>query len=105
MEFLRGLLERQGGSGLGPVAVADLFRQAREQAEAEGLPFPRTAQGFGRRLSVLRRVLELELGVRFQEERGHRRERRVSLTPRTAGDDGDVGGDVGRKVSIAEGQA
>ncbi len=44
-----------------------------ELARRGGLPFPRTAQGFGRRLTSFKRVIELELRVRLSEKRGWRR--------------------------------
>jgi hypothetical protein len=85
------------------VPVGDLYKQCRTIAEAEGLPFPRTAQGFGRRLTSLRRVLELELAVAFRDERGHADRRWISLIPGRQGGEGGGGGDVGEHVSDLEG--
>lgn len=95
IEALRGVLERKGS--IGPTRVAELFRECSAIAEAEGLSFPRTANGFGRKLTALRRVIELEMGVRYREEVGHARHRWVSLSAKH-GDDGENGDDFRGKV-------
>lgn len=79
-------------------AVSDLFRRCQAVAEEQRLVFPRTVQTFGQRLSNLRRVIELELGVKFQEERGHGGVRRITLAPK-CGDDGGDGDDGSRNFS------
>ncbi len=61
------------------VPVGDLFKQCNAVAEASGLLFPKTTQGFGQRLSTMRRIIELELGVKFQETRVHAKARLISL--------------------------
>jgi hypothetical protein len=67
---------------LDEISVAELFRKCSAVAEEFGLLIPRTAQGFGQRLSSMRRIIELELGVNFIEMRGHERRRFVSLKER-----------------------
>jgi hypothetical protein len=58
---------------------------------AEHLSLPKTATGFGRRLTNLKRVIELEMGVKLREERDRRRTRWVELTPTADdADDADV---------------
>jgi hypothetical protein len=95
VETLRVLLDQQGGS-IGPIPTSELFQACRGIADDEGLPFPRSASGFGKRLTNLRRVLELELRVRFSEQRGHGKRRLVSFAPRSAaGDDDQPGGPEG----------
>ncbi len=95
IEAFRGVLEQKGS--VGPTKVGDLFKECAAIAEAEGLSFPRTANGFGRKLTNLRRVIELELGVRYREGRGHAGKRWVSLSAKP-GDGGDDGVDFGEKV-------
>jgi len=80
VEALRVLLEREGS--IGPIAIADFFKRAAQVAEEEHLPFPRNAIGFGKKLSSMRRVLEVELAVRLHEQRGLGRRRTVTLTPK-----------------------
>lgn len=96
VEALRLLMAQEGP--LGPVEVGDLYKRCRVVADVEGLPFPRTSQGFGRRFTILRRVLELELGVRLREERRHERRRWVTFVP-VGGDVGDAGDIGAEKVS------
>jgi len=60
--------------------VSELFKRCSAIAEEFGLAIPRTAQGFGRQLSSLRRVIELELGASFSERRGHGGQRTVCIT-------------------------
>ena len=71
------------------VPVRDLFNQCHSIAEAEGFVIPDSAQAFGRQLSTLRRVIEIELDVKFRETRGHAGARRITLIRRN----GDEGGD------------
>jgi hypothetical protein len=91
-----GELLKRGG-GVRGLSVGELFKQCRSIAETQELLFPRTAQAFGRRLSTLRRVIELSLGVRYLEEYGHGGFRRVSLVTQH-GDQGDEGDTIREKV-------
>ena len=78
VEALRLLLEE------GPVediSVGDLFRKCQKIAEDNGLSIARSAQGFGRHLTNMRRVIELELQVRLVESASHARYRHISLVP------------------------
>ena len=85
-------------------SVGDLFQRCRLVAESHGFIFPKSCQSFGRRLSSMRRVIEIELGVHFQESRGHGGHRTISLTSRS-GEEGDVGDEseqTDRKKGIVE---
>ncbi len=93
---LAELLRREGL--LKDLAVGELFRQCRSVAEEQALLFPKNVQSFGKHLSSLRRVIELELGVKFLEGRGHAGGRWISLVPRD-GEDGGDGEAIGEKVS------
>jgi hypothetical protein len=62
--------------------TGEVFRELTKIAERESLPFPRTAQGFGRALQTRRRVLELECGVTIQESKGHGNVRLVTIRRR-----------------------
>lgn len=93
---LAELLRRKGH--LKDLTVGELFRQCRSVAEEQALLFSKNVQSFGKHLSSLRRVIELELGVKFLEGRGHARGRWISLVPRD-GEDGGDGEAVGAKVS------
>lgn len=88
VEALRAVLEQK--RGVGPIKVADLFKECAAIAEAESLSFPRTANGFGKKLTNLRRVIELELKVKVREERKGGRWRWVTLTPHPPRGDNDV---------------
>ena len=61
------------------MSVGDLYKNCCAVAQSEGLVLPKSVQGFGRALTVRRRVIELEAGVRFQAVRGHRGRRFVSI--------------------------
>ena len=78
VEVLRLLLEQEHIEG---ISVGDLFRKCRQVAEHNGLLIARSAQGFGRLVSNMRRVVELELQVRLLESASHARYRRISLVP------------------------
>ncbi len=84
VEALRTLLTLKGS--IGPTTTGDLFKECQRIAEEENLPFPRTASGFGQRLTNLRRVIELELRVRFIEESAGGGRRIVSLVSRASAD-------------------
>lgn len=81
IEALRILLERDGR--IENLTTGDLFKKCLEIAKAEGLSFPVTAQGFGRRLIATKRTIELELRCRFTAGSGHGGQRRVTLVPRS----------------------
>ncbi|MFZ0679159.1 hypothetical protein [Candidatus Binatus sp.] len=81
IEALRILMEQNGK--VGPIEVGDLFRQCGAVAADRGLPLPRTAQGFGQKLTNMRRVIELELNASFAEERGHQNRRTITVTAKT----------------------
>jgi hypothetical protein len=89
MDALRVLLTQDRVAN---VSVGDLFQTCRLIAESHGFIFPKSCQSFGRRLSSMRRVIEIELGVQFQESHGHGGQRTISLTSKS-GDEGDVGGE------------
>jgi len=65
---------------IGPIPAGDLYRRLLPIAEKEFLPFPKAANGFSRRLSNLRRVIEVELGVRLLEGEAHGGFKHVTLT-------------------------
>jgi hypothetical protein len=87
IDALRLLLD---GERVEEVSISELFQKCRKVAESHGFIFPRSCQSFGRRLSSTRRVIEIELGVRFQESRVHGGQRLVSLVTRN-GYEGDIG--------------
>ncbi|HKW03576.1 MAG TPA: bifunctional DNA primase/polymerase [Vicinamibacterales bacterium] len=62
------------------VPISELFIHCKAIAEKAGYSLPGTLQGFGRHLSSLRRVIELELGVTLAERHGQGRQRFLSLT-------------------------
>jgi hypothetical protein len=80
--------------------VVELFRRCANIANAQGFIFPKSCQSFGQRLTSMRRVIETELGVRFQDHREHAGARKVSLTIRdhSGGDNGGDGDDLSGKV-------
>src|SRR5262245_29386601 len=102
VEVLRAILERDGT--VGPVEVGDLFKMGARLAEEQRLSFPKTSRGFGQRLTNVRRVVELELGVTFHEERRHAHKRWITLAPSKprGGYSGYEGYDVGEKVPTTE---
>jgi hypothetical protein len=97
---LRTLMDREGK--VGPLEVGELFRKTSEIAEGDSLPMPRTLRGFGMRLTNMRRVIEVELGVKFREERGHKGKRFITLIP-PGGKTGETGDTISGKVSSSEG--
>ena len=54
---------------MGPIDTGALYRKCAALAEAEGLPFARSAAGFGKHLTNMRRVIEIELEAKFSEDR------------------------------------
>ena len=93
VDALRFLLDKEQ---VEEVPISELFQKCRSVAESRGFIFPRSCQSFGRRLSSTRRVIEIELGVRFQESRVHGGQRVVSLVTRD-GYVGDVGDESSRR--------
>ncbi|HXH48174.1 MAG TPA: hypothetical protein VNM47_02270 [Terriglobia bacterium] len=77
---LRGILESDGV--IEPIDVGSLYKKCSALAEDESLPFPKSAQGFGRHLTNMRRVVEIELNAVVKEERGAGNRRYVSIRPR-----------------------
>ena len=101
IDTLRVLLGTERIEG---VPVGELFRLCSNIADSHGFIFPRSCQSFGRRLSSMSRVIEIELGVHFQQLRGHGRQRTISLVSRS-GDEGDIGEESAqtlRKENIRE---
>jgi hypothetical protein len=105
LDVLRVLYERDGR--IGPISVSDLYTEGTKVADDKHFAFPRTSTAFGRRLTHTRRVIELELGVRWREETRHRGQRWITLAPEPApaGDVGVVGDDIRRTVFPAGGAA
>jgi hypothetical protein len=93
VDALRVLLTRER---VEEVPISQLFQRCKGVAESHGFAFPRSCQSFGRRLTSTRRVIEIELGVRFQESRVRGGQRLVSLVP-SGGYEGDVGDESGQK--------
>jgi hypothetical protein len=81
IEVLRTLLERDGR--IGPIKSGELFLRCSVVAAERGLPLPRTASGFGQKLTNMRRVIELELRAKLIEERGHQRGRTITIEARS----------------------
>jgi hypothetical protein len=81
VEALRILLEQNNGK-LGPIDSSELFKRCSEIAADTGLPLPRTAGGFGQKLTNLHRVIELELNAKLTDERGHARRRTITIQKR-----------------------
>jgi len=95
IETLRAVLLKKGS--VGPIKVADLYKDCSAIAEDQGLSFPRTANGFGRKLTTLRRVIELELGASVREERDRDKFRWITMTRRFA-DGADAAEGISEKV-------
>jgi hypothetical protein len=77
---LRSLIDREGE--IYDMDVGELFKRVKQTGEAESLPLPRNAQGFGRYLNTHRTVLELELGVQVTEIHHGRGKRSVTIKRR-----------------------
>lgn len=88
VEALRILLASNNGR-LGSMEVGELYKQCRKVAALGDLAFPDSVQAFGRSLTNMRPMFELELNVRFIERTGHAGKRWIGLIPRN----GDAGGD------------
>jgi hypothetical protein len=81
VEALRILFD-EGRGKIGPVESRELFRQCSKIADEAGFPFPRTASGFGQKLTNMHRVIELELNAKLRSERGHARKRIITIEAR-----------------------
>lgn len=79
-EVLSLVLDDRGGS-IDDISISELYKACADVAQRERLPFSRSAAGFGRRISLHRRMLELDLGVRITEERRHDRVRYLTIRP------------------------
>ena len=77
---LRTIMESEGV--IGPLDVGSLFKKCAVIAESEALPFPKSAQGFGRHMTNMKRVIEIELGATVAEGRGHANRRIITLLKR-----------------------
>jgi hypothetical protein len=64
---------------IGPISVAQLYTKSQEIAANQGFSIPRSVDGFGKKLTSQRRVIESELNVTYSEDRGHRRKRWITL--------------------------
>ncbi len=64
------------------VESPELFKQCATVARDQGFSFPRTAGGFGQKLTSMMRVIESELDCKFIDDRAHARKRFVTLEPR-----------------------
>jgi hypothetical protein len=60
----------------------ELFKRCATVAKDQGFAFPRTAGGFGQKLTSMMRVIESELDCKFIDDRGHARKRFITLEPR-----------------------
>jgi len=95
IETVRLLLEQSGG-GIQEIESAALFKACNEIASERGLWLPRSASGFGQKLTLMSRIIEAELDVKFIDRREHGRRRIITIEPRASkrrGDMGDVGDD------------
>ncbi|MGH9357709.1 MAG: hypothetical protein ACRD1O_00870 [Terriglobia bacterium] len=79
IQILRGIIDSEGV--IGPTDTGSLYKKCAALAESECLPFARTAAGFGKHLTNMRRVIEIELPAKFIEERSGWR-RYVTIRPR-----------------------
>jgi hypothetical protein len=80
VEALRILLERDGR--IGPLSSGELFLKCTEIATSHGLLIPKTAGGFGQKLTTMKSVIESELDVAFSEYREHQNKRVIVITPK-----------------------
>ncbi len=78
---LGALLESE--AQIGPISVRDLYCKVREVADSQGFSAPKTVDGFGRKLTTMSRIIEMELGVTCSEDRGHGRKRWITLKRKT----------------------
>jgi hypothetical protein len=80
IEALRILLERDGQ--IGPTDSGSLFRQCAEIAANHGLLIPKTAPGFGHKLTAMKYIIENELNVTFSDDREHQNRRIIAIAPK-----------------------
>ena len=66
IEVLRTVLESEGR--IGPIDSGALYKKCAALAEGEALPFPRSASGFGKHFTNMRRVIEIELEAKVTED-------------------------------------
>lgn len=97
IEILRSILQRE--KVIGPIDTGALYKKCAALAESESLPIPRTAAGFGKHLTNLIRVIEVELEAKFIEERSGWR-RYITIRPRSFDGGGSgASGDKSQKLS------
>jgi len=75
------LLENE--SEVGPISVRDLYSKIQEIAESERVSIPNSVDGFGKKLTSHKRIIEMELNVAYSEDRGHGRKRWITLKRKT----------------------
>jgi hypothetical protein len=80
VEVLRILLERDGR--IGPLSSSELFLECTEIATSRGLLIPKTAAGFGHKLSNMKCIIESELNVSFSDDREHQNRRIIVIAPK-----------------------
>jgi hypothetical protein len=78
--LLRNILEVEGR--IGPVDAGELYRRCSALAQAESLPFAKSPQGFGKHLTNMKRVIEIELAAKFTEEKGAGNRRYLTIRPK-----------------------
>jgi hypothetical protein len=83
VEVLRILLERDGR--IGPLSSSELFLECTEIATSRGLLIPKTAAGFGHKLSNMKCIIESELNVSFSDDREHQNKRIIMIAPKEDG--------------------
>jgi hypothetical protein len=83
IEALRVLLERDGQ--IGPLSSGELFLKCTEVATSHGLLIPRTAGGFGQKLTTMKPIIESELSVSFADDRRHQNKRVIVIAPKGDG--------------------
>jgi hypothetical protein len=67
IEILRSILESEGV--IGPIDTGSLYKKCAALAESESLPFARSASGFRKHLTNMKRVIEIELEAKVTEDR------------------------------------
>jgi hypothetical protein len=83
VEALRILLERDGR--IGPLNSGELFLKCTEIARSCGLPIPKTAPGFGMKLTTMKPIIESELRASFVEGHEHQSKRIITIIPKENG--------------------
>jgi hypothetical protein len=77
---LRSILEAEGR--IGPIDAGELYKRCSALAQAESLPFAKSPQGFGKHLTNMKRVIEIELAAKFTEEKGAGNRRYLTIRPK-----------------------